>query len=328
MSSSTKKAKKNEMIKKLYDRLSKHSQIIVVNLMNVGSNQVQCIRNEVRKRRGELLIGKNTVIRKAISLRANELDKNHPEHEYFKNFGAPNPKLNELSKQMRKKVGLIFTDTPVFELKPVIESNRVQTAAKVGAISPCDVTVPAGPTGCDPSQISFFHALNISTKIQKGQIEIVKDVKVCTKGQQVGNSEATLLQKLNIRPFMYGMEIVAVYDDGSILAPEVVALSPNDILEKFKRAATNISALSLSLGLVNDASVPHILANAFKNLAAISLVTDYKLAALANVGKAAAPSGGSGGAAPAKTEAAKVETKAKDPEPEPEEDFDMGGLFG
>ncbi len=244
------------------------------------------------------------MIRKAIKLRAEELDAKHPEYEYFKMYGAPNPKLNELSKQMRKKVGLIFTETPVFELKPVIESNRVQTAAKVGAISPCDVSVPAGPTGCDPSQISFFHALNISTKIQKGQIEIVKDVKVCTKGQPVGNSEATLLQKLNIKPFMYGMEIVAVYDDGSILSPEVVALSPQDIVEKFKRSASNISALSLSLGFVNDASVPHIIANAFKNLAAISLVTDYKLAALANVGTAAAaPKGGNTVAAPVKTEA-------------------------
>jgi large subunit ribosomal protein LP0 len=40
------------------------------------------------------------------------------------------------------------------------------------------VFVPAGPTGMDPSQISFFHALQISTKINKGQIEITKDYQV------------------------------------------------------------------------------------------------------------------------------------------------------
>lgn len=289
MSSSSKKAKKAEIIKKLYDRLGKYTQIIVVNLMNVGSNQVQTIRGEIRKRRGELLIGKNTVIRKTIDMRTRELEPNNEFYEDFKKYGAPNKKLLKLSELMRKKVGLIFTDTPVFELKPVIESNRVQTAAKVGVIAPCDVTVPAGPTGLDPSQISFFHALNISTKIQKGQIEIVKDVKVCTKGSPVGNSEATLLQKLNIRPFMYGMEIVAVYDDGSILSPEVVSLSPNDILEKFKSAASNISAISLAAGLVNEASVPHIVVNAFKNLAGLSLVSDYKIAALSNLSSASAP---------------------------------------
>jgi len=48
---------------------------------------------------------------------------------------------------------------PAFELKPIIESNRVKTAAKVGMISQCDVIVPPGPTGMDPSMISFFHAL-------------------------------------------------------------------------------------------------------------------------------------------------------------------------
>jgi large subunit ribosomal protein LP0 len=82
------------------------------------------------------------------------------------------------------KVGLIFTDTPVFELKPIIESNKVETAAKVGGIAPLDVFIPPGPTGMDPSQISFFHALSISTKIEKvtmisiypqGQIQITKD---------------------------------------------------------------------------------------------------------------------------------------------------------
>jgi large subunit ribosomal protein LP0 len=70
------------------------------------------------------------------------------------------------------------------------------------------VTVPAGPTGLDPAQISFFHALHITTKIQKGQIEILKDVKVCEKGRIVGNSEAALLAKLNIKPFFYGMDVL------------------------------------------------------------------------------------------------------------------------
>lgn len=42
--------------------------------------------------------------------------------------------------------------------------------ARVGTVSPIDLVIPPGPTGMDPSQISFFHALQISTKIQKAQI--------------------------------------------------------------------------------------------------------------------------------------------------------------
>jgi large subunit ribosomal protein LP0 len=65
---------------------------------------------------------------------------------------------------------MIFSDAPIFELKNKIEANKLPTEARVGVVSPVDYTVPAGPTGLDPSQINFFHALNISTKINKGQI--------------------------------------------------------------------------------------------------------------------------------------------------------------
>jgi large subunit ribosomal protein LP0 len=66
------------------------------------------------------------------------------------------------------KVGFIFSNETVFDLKPVIESSKVETSAKVGGTAPIDVVIPPGPTGMDPSQISFFHALQVPTKIEKG----------------------------------------------------------------------------------------------------------------------------------------------------------------
>jgi len=69
--------------------------------------------------------------------------------------------------QLEYKVGFIFTNEPVFELKPRVESNKVAAAARPGSVAPIDVVIPPGPTGMDPSQISFFHALQISTKINK-----------------------------------------------------------------------------------------------------------------------------------------------------------------
>jgi len=80
---------------------------------------------------------------------------------------------------LKGKVGLVFSDAPVFELRPLVASNKLPTAARVGAVAPIDVVIPPGPTNLDPSQISFFHALSISTKIQKSQIEITKEFKVC-----------------------------------------------------------------------------------------------------------------------------------------------------
>lgn len=290
--------------------------------MNVGSNQVQTFRHKLLEREGELVIGKNTVIRKALSFRTNTLKEDQEDYEYFRKYGGPIPSLEKLSDLCHKKVGLIFTEEAVHEMKPLIEGNKLESAAKVGVIAPCDVTIPPGPTGLDPSQISFFHALKISTKIQKGQIEITKDFKVCEKGRPVSNSEATLLQKLGVKPFSYGMEIIAVYDEGHILTPEVIAISPEDIVRKFQAGASNITALSMELGIPTEASIPFLVANAFKNLAAISLETNYK-----------APEFDSLGSAPAKkVEKSPVKEEKKVvkevPEEKPvEEEVDMGGLF-
>ena len=113
--------------------------------------------------------------------------------------------LDKLYHLIKVKVGLIFSDIPTYEL--MIEENRIATAAKVGVVAPCDVSIPAGPTGLDPSQISFFHALKMSTKIQKGQIEL-KEFLACFKGRSVSTSEATLLQKLNIKAFLYGIKLL------------------------------------------------------------------------------------------------------------------------
>lgn len=108
----------------------------------------------------------------------NPLPADCENHDYFARYGPPMPELEALYNLCKGKIGFIFSDEPVFELKPIILSNRVKCAARVGVIAPIDVTVPAGPSGLDPSQISFFHALHISTKINKGQIEILKDVQV------------------------------------------------------------------------------------------------------------------------------------------------------
>eukprot|EP01083_Nonionella_stella_P049047 130815_1 len=93
-----------------------------------------------------------------------------------------------------------------------LESLKVQAPAKAGSIAPNDVIIPSGNTGMEPTQISFLQALNIASKITKGQIEIISPVSLISKGDKVGSSEATLLTKLNIKPFHYGLTVKGAYD--------------------------------------------------------------------------------------------------------------------
>lgn len=169
--------------------------------------------------------------------------------------------------------------------------------------------------------------MNIQTKIVKTQIEIVADKKIITGGQKIEATHAALLDKLKIRPFSYKMHVKKVYEDGSIFNPEVLDITSEDILGRFKTTISNMASISLATGYIVKPAVPHLLANAFKNLASVTFDADYSFKqadklkeAAKNAVHVAAPTAASG--APAQA-AAKVE------EPKVEEaDVDMGGLFG
>lgn len=254
----------------MYEIFGNHKQIIIANFTNVGSDQIQQIRKTLRAYNGTLVISKNTLIKKIIKMRTEGIEEEEFKH-LEQEHGGLIPELSNLVPVMKDKVALIFCDAPVFELKQKIEANKVATEARVGVVSPVDFSVPAGATGLDPSQINFFHALNISTKIVKGQIEITKDFKVCTIGKKIKASEAALLKKLNLKPFAYGMKITGCYDNGNILPEAVINIDPASLLVKLQAGIKNLAGLSLSAGYPIEATVPLIIANSFKNIAALSI---------------------------------------------------------
>lgn len=327
MSEESKKDKKRRIINSLYEAFTKYKQVLVVKLDNVSSNQIQQARVALRQhKKGIMIVGKNTVVSKAISLTVKAPKENEKGYDIRKDWYADIPEIGKLDDLMKGKVGLIFSDAPVYEIRPIIEGNRKPAPAKVGTLAPIDVTIPPGPTGMDPAQIGFFHALNMSTKINKGQIEITKEFKVCTAGKKVGNSESVLLQKLNIKPFSYGMEIHRVYDDGTILTPEIFNMDPNEIIKRFHAGANKIAAISLAIGQPNQLSAPHLIVNGFKNIASIALASNLTFKQLDNLQSG---SSSSQQAAP-KTET-KTESKPQEAVKEKEEEAAVdlgGGLFG
>jgi len=93
---------------------------------------------------------------------------------------------------------------------------------------------------------------------------------VIVKGDKIGSTEATLLDKLKIYPFKYKMEVRKVLQDGSLFDAAVLDLDTNSILAKFKKATQTQAQLSLGLGYATTCSAPHSLLNGFKNLVAVA----------------------------------------------------------
>lgn len=180
---------------KLKSLLSEYDTCLIVTITNVGSKQIAEMRKDFRGR-ARFLFGKNTLIRKVI-------------RDYVKETG--NAKLMNLMEAVQGNCGFVFTKESCAALRKEIQDRKKQCAAKAGTIAPVDVFVPPGPTGMEPTQTGFFQAMNIPTRINRGQIDIEEEVHIIEKGTKVGASEASLLIKLGIKPFYYGIQVMFYY---------------------------------------------------------------------------------------------------------------------
>jgi len=306
--------------------LSTYNKILVVTVDNVGSSHMQSIRKSIRGK-GVILMGKNTLMRKAM-------------REYSTKV---NNGIEALIPLIHGNVGMVFIKDDLQEVKTLLVNNTVGAYAKVGSISPTTVIVPKGDTGMDPSKTSFFQALAIQSKINKGKIEILNDVALLKIGDKVGASQSALLQMLNIKPFLYGCKIQTIYDDGQVIPAALFEMNDNDILDKIRSGISRIAAISLQTGHPTTASIPHTVSHGYRNLVAIALATNYTfkqvegLKALlsdpealkkAQAASSAAPAAAGAGAA--KKEEPKKEEKKKEEEEEDDAGAGagMGGLFG
>lgn len=255
----TRVQKKEAYNQKFCDLLETYDKAFIVHADHVGSKQFQDIRAGLRPE-SAILMGKNTMMKKCL-------------RDYIEKTG--NDKWSCLLDVLVGNVGIVFTTADLCELRDKIDVYKVGAPARAGVVAPVSVMVPAGGTGMDPSQTSFFQTLNIATKINKGSIEILNDVVVVTKGEKVGASQATLLAKLNIRPFSYGLVIHHVVENGSMFSPAVLDLTDDDLIASFMAGVNKVAAVSLATNYPTLASIPHSIVNSYKTVLSVAVATDY-----------------------------------------------------
>lgn len=298
--------------KKVHRLLSEYEKIFICDADNVSSKQFQNIRQGMRGR-GDVLMGKNTMMKRVI-----------------REMIGQKPELEKLLPLIRQNVGFVMSNGDLKEIRDLVETFTVPAAARSGAIAPVEVTVPPQNTGLGPEKTSFFQALSIPTKIARGSIEITSPVKLLEVGDKVSESAAMLLNMLKISPFTYGLDIINVYDSGSVFDPAILDITEDDIRNRFMSGVQNVASVSLAIGYPTVASVPHSIANAFKNVMAVAAATDIEFAQVAQMKAFLKDPSAFVVAAPVEAnKSAEEATPAPAAESESDSDSDggMGGLF-
>jgi len=274
-----------------------------------------------------MIIGKNTLIKKALKFKTETPVEGTRDYEDHKNY-TQNPKLLALVPLMKLNVALIFSQEPYMLLREKVEAEKLKMPARTGIPAPCNVILPVGPTGVEVGKIDLFHKLNIQCKTVKSAIEINKEVRIITKGEKVSEGATQMCKLLQIVPFEYSLTFKYVYIDGVVLDETIIEMPVEDVLSSFQNYAGFVTALSMGADIPNSLSVPQFIVNGFKSLLAIGMESGYEFEALRAAKDASknqvATSVNAGNTAAQKE--TKVEVAAE--EEEEEEDMDLGDLFG
>ncbi|MCA9496296.1 MAG: 50S ribosomal protein L10 [Nanoarchaeota archaeon] len=243
-------------------KLAKEYSIIgVLDVESLPAPQFQRIRASLKKTAEVLIVKKNL-----IELVLKELEKSHPG-------------VSELCDRMVGVVGLVFTNDNPFTLYKFVQKNKSSAPAKAGAIAPGPIVVPAGPTSFAPGPIiGELGALKIKAGINAGKVEIKEDSKVASEGDVITVALAGVLSRLGIEPMEVGLNIKAIYEDGTIYNREILDVDEEAILNDLKNEALRCYQLSIGLEYYTKENIEHFVSQGARDSLALGVGVAYPAA--------------------------------------------------
>ncbi len=239
---------KFEEVENLKKLISSYPVIGIVGIRNIPASLMQEMRARMR---GKIVL---RVSKRSLIARALE-------------NGA-----NELARYMEGEVGLIASNMNPFKVFREINEMRLRMPAKGGEIAPEDIIVKKGDTPFKPGPIvSDLQKAGIPASIRGGKVVIDKTVTLVKKGEKISKEVANALARLDIKPIEVGLKVYAIFEDGIIYTPDLLAVDVNKILQDMQNARMNAIALAIEISYPAKETMPLLLQKAYRNAYIVAL---------------------------------------------------------
>jgi large subunit ribosomal protein L10 len=291
-------------------KLLKDSPVIgLANVDGIPSAQMHAMRKALRDD-ATIKISKNTLLSLAL-----------------KEVGANKHGLDGLTGNIDGSTAIIATTMRPHRLYRRLEASKTKAPLKTGQKAIEDISVTKGPTEFKPGPIvGDLQKAGIPAAIDQGKV-VIKQTKVVLKAGEAASLDlATMLTRLEIFPMTVGMDLKAVYEDGTIYLRDMLSVDETARLQQAHREALNLAVFA---AYTTKDSLPFILSKAYSGLIGVGgklndeASSDKLKEAIAARAAAAAAAPAAG--APAKAEEAKEEEKGPSEE---EAMAGLGALFG
>ena len=233
---------KKEEVKELKGIIGEYDVIGIVDLVNIPAKQLQEMRKSL-KGKAVIRMSKKNLIDLA-----------------FEDCNADKTNIVDLSEHMDGQIAIIATEMNPFKLYKILEDSKTQAPAKPGAIAPEDIVVPEGDTGFEPGPfLGELQQVGIPAKIDKGKICVQKETVVVAEGEEVSKQVAATLARMDINPMEVGMDLKAVYEEGSIYTSDVLAIDEEQTLADLQKAFSGAFNLSVNAAIPTAKTISAIL---------------------------------------------------------------------
>lgn len=235
--------KKVNAVKEISDLIKDKNTILIASIKNLPASQFQAISKKLRSK------AVVKVPKKSLMLRAIDQSKNE--------------ELKKLKEEVDDSTAILFSDIDGFELASELLENKTPAKAKIGQEAPEDIEVEAGPTDLVPGPaISELGALGIQIQIDKGKINIKEPKVIVKKGEKISEGAASIMNKLDIKPFAVGFIPLSSFDLKSGKLYSEINIDKAGTLNSLKEAFGKALAFAVEIGNVNSETLKFILAKA------------------------------------------------------------------
>lgn len=173
------------------------------------------------------------------------------------------------------RVALVFTPANAIDVAPLLESGPCALAKSkptlvAGSNSEYQIAIIAGPTNLAPDRTSLFQAMNIPTKISKGQIEVIHDADLLGVDQAITEDFVKLYSILPVELLEISSPLIVAerVSAGEIVEPGKVA-DGDRALNLAAHAVDSIAAVGFATEFVTEPQVMMITRLAALNVVAL-----------------------------------------------------------
>ncbi len=246
---------KQKEVEELVRLITEHKVIGILNMHKLPARQLLMIK---KKLYGKAIIrmSKKTMIKKAF---------NSIKDAQSASNSIGKSEVSKLFDVIKDEPALLFSNNNPFSLFKTIKESRSPAAAKTGDMATKDITIEKGSTGLPPGPaISTLQKVGLKASVQDGKIAVMQDKVVCKKGDIINADTASVLALMKIEPLEIGLDLIAVFEEGTIYAKNVLDVSAEDYLNNLMLAVQQGITLSLEIGFVTKETVTLALQKAFR----------------------------------------------------------------